>query len=199
MSSTRARLTERLRELAPDKGSPPREFESRAAVAMLLRFSIEEPEVLLMRRAERAGDRWSGQISLPGGREEPADGKLLTTAIRETHEEVGIDLGTSGALLGRLGLVQARARGELLPMAIAPFVFEEIAKAPIQVGEEAVEAFWFPLERAAAGEFDSTFEKTYDGQAHELGCWRFEDRLIWGLTFEMLRSLLALAYGDARG
>ena len=198
MAFSWVRLTERLRKFQPDNGSTG-ELESRAAVAMVLRFVEKQPELLLMRRAERVGDRWSGQISLPGGREEPGDESLLATAIRETREEVGLDLEAHGSLLGQLDRIQARARGELLSMAIAPFVFAQTQETKILVGEEAVEAFWFPLARAAAGEFDSTILKHYDGVAHELDCWHFEGRIIWGLTFEMLRRLLTVAYGDARG
>ena len=42
------------------------------------------PRVLLMKRTERAGDPWSGHISLPGGRHDRTDADLLATAIRET-------------------------------------------------------------------------------------------------------------------
>jgi len=197
MAFTRDRLAERLSEHRPDDGSA-EEYESRAAVAMVLRFVEEQPELLLMRRAERDGDRWSGQISFPGGREEPGDESLLATAIRETREELGIDLAEHGALLGQLDLIQARARGELLSLAIVPFVFAQTTEAAILVGEEAEEAFWFPLARADRGEFDDTLRRYYDGVAHELDCWRFEGRTIWGLTFEMTRRLLAVARGEAR-
>ena len=69
----------------------------RAAVAVLLRgASMGELEVLLMRRAIREGDRWSGQIGLPGGHEEDFDASLESTARRESLEEVGVDPGGSG-------------------------------------------------------------------------------------------------------
>lgn len=168
------------------------EMEKRAAVAMILRRGEEGAEVLLMTRAEREGDRWSGQISMPGGREEEEDATLLETAIRETREEVGLDLARDGELLGRLPGIQARARGRLLSLAIAPFVFLHPAEASPRLGEEAAEAFWFPLERATAGEFDARALRPHEGREREFPCWNFEGREIWGLTYRMLSEFLRL-------
>src|SRR5262245_20450978 len=94
----------------------------RSAVAVVLRHG-EGPEILLMQRAIRARDRWAGHGSLPGGGEEPSDVDLRATAIRETREEVGIDLTKSARFLGRLAPVWAMARGLPRPMSVTPFVF----------------------------------------------------------------------------
>ena len=58
----------------------------RSAVAALLRYRSEAPEVLLMQRAARPEDRWSGQVSLPGGRAEPQDVSYRGT---DTCVEIG--------------------------------------------------------------------------------------------------------------
>ena len=73
-----------------------------AAVAIALRDGDDGLEALFIHRAVRVGDTWSGQIAFPGGRREPGDADLLATAIRETLEEIGVDL--SGA--ERLGIQQ---------------------------------------------------------------------------------------------
>ena len=59
---------------------------SRAAVAIVLREMADGPQVLLIRRAQREGDPWSGHMAFPGGRVDPDDESLLATALRETHE-----------------------------------------------------------------------------------------------------------------
>ncbi len=57
-----------------------------------------QPEVLFIRRAGRAGDRWSGHVALPGGKRDPEDADDLAAAIRETMEEVGLDVTTKDCL-----------------------------------------------------------------------------------------------------
>src|SRR5512143_2692083 len=80
---------------------PPADGRKRAAVAALVRDAPAGPRVLLMKRVDREGDPWSGHISLPGGRHDKRDPDLLATAIRETHEELGIQLAGT-RLLGNL-------------------------------------------------------------------------------------------------
>src|SRR5215213_2159058 len=63
-----------------------------AAVALVLRGGVEGAEMLVIKRSEAERDHWSGHLALPGGRAEPSDENLLATAVRETFEEVGLDL-----------------------------------------------------------------------------------------------------------
>jgi 8-oxo-dGTP pyrophosphatase MutT (NUDIX family) len=57
-----------------------------------------DPEVLFIKRASRAGDRWTGHVALPGGKREPKDKDDKTAAIRETSEEIGLDLGPDNCI-----------------------------------------------------------------------------------------------------
>jgi 8-oxo-dGTP pyrophosphatase MutT (NUDIX family) len=158
-------------------------------VAVVLAARASELDVLLMTRVERAGDRWSGQVSLPGGHRGADDADLLATALRETREETGVDLRAAGRLLGSLPRVQARARGRTLELWITPFVFLVTAAVPVRHGPEASEVFWLPLSRAARGAFDSGMPHPDDPLAAPLPCWRYDGRTIWGLTYGMLQSL----------
>jgi 8-oxo-dGTP pyrophosphatase MutT (NUDIX family) len=183
-----AELEARLR--AFQAGAEPAPQQRRAAVAAVLRRNAGAAEVLLMTRAEDDRDPWSGQVSLPGGRHDAErDADLLATAVRETREEVGLDLGAA-ELLCRLAPIQARARGTLLPMDVAPFVFR-LERAPALVlGAEAREAFWLPLAGVLSGELDGTHRYERDGLVHELPSWRYEGRVVWGMTHRMIRALL---------
>jgi 8-oxo-dGTP pyrophosphatase MutT (NUDIX family) len=164
----------------------------RAAVAALLRYRADAPEVLLMQRSECTGDRWSGQVSMPGGREEPHDPDLVATAVRETREEVGVDLQASARLVAPLEPMRAVARGRVLPMTISPFVFVQTDEVSLALNHEASAAFWLPLDRAAAGELDSTYEWGIGPVSTRLPCWRFEGFVVWGLTYRMLSSLITV-------
>jgi 8-oxo-dGTP pyrophosphatase MutT (NUDIX family) len=63
-----------------------------AAVAIIISISIKkEWEIILTKRAEYNGHH-SGQVSFPGGKEEPGDEDLIQTAVRETYEEIGLQL-----------------------------------------------------------------------------------------------------------
>jgi 8-oxo-dGTP pyrophosphatase MutT (NUDIX family) len=166
----------------------------RAAVAAILRASpIEagESELLFIQRAEREGDPWSGHIGFPGGNRDEGDETLVATAIRETREEVGIDLAEHGRLLARLPDLPAIARGRHLGMIIAPFVFALEAPAEVVPNEEVAGAIWAPLGPLARGVGAGTFVYVHEGSPLELPCIHLGDRLLWGLTHRMLGMLLS--------
>lgn len=159
-----------------------------AAVAVVLRYPAPDaPEVLIIRRTEHPGDPWSGHLAFPGGREEDDDPTLLDTAVRETWEEVGLDLRATATHLGRLHDVQAVARARRIDLVIVPFVFVLRADAPLRPdGEEVAATYWAPLAPMAAGEVDAVRPYEHEGRKLDLPAFRLEDRLIWGLTHRML-------------
>lgn len=167
----------------------------RAAVAVLLRWEREAPDVLLMQRVQRQGDRWSGHVSFPGGMEDPTDADLLHTAVRETQEEVGLDLRGSARLVGRSDDQVAMARGKVLPMAITPFVFVQTRPAPLVLGPEADATLWLPVDQVAAGALDEDYDYRLGPVPMTLPCWRYEGCTVWGLTHRMLSRLLEIVAG----
>ena len=165
----------------------------RAAVATIVRDHPElGPEVLFIRRAEHPHDPWSGHMAFTGGREEPIDTDLLQTAIRETREEVSLDLAADALLLGCLDELPAMARGRPTGITIAPFVFELTRDAPLHFNGEVSEIVWAPLDRLFRGELTSVFMHEIEGQRIELPAHDVQGRIVWGLTHRMLESLFAL-------
>ena len=145
-----------------------------------------------MRRAEAENDRWSGQVCFPGGKAESGDQDLRATARRETREELGFGLDACSRFLGPMDSLQAIARGRVLSTAISPFVYLQTVPPTVRLGPEAAHSFWLPLGRAARGEFDSTYDYVAGDKTIPFPCWRFEGEVIWGLTFQMLGTLIAL-------
>jgi 8-oxo-dGTP pyrophosphatase MutT (NUDIX family) len=166
--------------------------EKRAAVAAVVRDSTRGPEILLIRRAEHPDDPWSGHMAFPGGREDPGDPDLLSTAMRETLEELSLDLRRSARLLGPLDELPAVARGKRTGLTIAPFVFELTEEPQLTLNYEVAEVLWAPLDGLLRGHFATTYPYKIEGREVHLPAHEVEGRLVWGLTGRMLDSLLAL-------
>jgi 8-oxo-dGTP pyrophosphatase MutT (NUDIX family) len=159
-------------------------------VALVLRDG--EPggiELLFIRRAEHEKDPWSGHMGFPGGRAEPGDADLEATAVRETQEETGLDLGRDGEPLGALDEVKALARGRPVDLVIAPFVFRLRHRLDGTPSHEVVSLHWLPLERLLAPETRSMLQYRYEETLLELPCLRIEGLVIWGLTYRMFENL----------
>lgn len=188
---TQVDLSEIRRALSP-KAEPltPGDEGKYAAVAAVVRPGERGAEVLLIRRAEHEKDPWSGHMAFPGGRFDPEDRHLLATALRETREELGLDLQRSARLLGPLEPLPAVARGRRVGLTIAPFVFELSAAVELSPNHEVVEALWAPLTGLSRGEGRETVHYVLDGQQIELPAWNVDGRVVWGLTYRMLESLL---------
>jgi 8-oxo-dGTP pyrophosphatase MutT (NUDIX family) len=116
--------------------------EPDAAVAIVHARAADS--VLLIRRAEREADAWSGHWSFPGGRREPKDRDLLHTALRELEEECGVRLPRERLAAPLPPAVARRRVGPFL--LVAPFVFNEDDEQPATLApQEAVESLWVPL------------------------------------------------------
>jgi 8-oxo-dGTP pyrophosphatase MutT (NUDIX family) len=176
------------------------EVSSRAAVALILREGPLGLDLLFIRRAEHPHDPWSGQMGFPGGRFEAGDPDLKATAIRETAEEIGVDLAATADYLGPLDEVRAMARMRPMDLAITPFVFRLRGTVTAVLSDEVKSIHWLPLEALLGPELRSTMEYSHQGVARQFPCLRFEDLVIWGLTYRMFTSFQELlsSPGDDR-
>ena len=157
----------------------------RAAVALILREGAAGIEVLLIRRAQDPRDPWSGQMAFPGGRAEPGE-ELEATAVRETAEEIGVDLARDASPLGMLDEVRAMARLRPVSLTIQPFVFRLRRAVDPVVGHEVESVHWIPLDDLLAAERRSVHDYVEKGTTLQFPCMRLEDVVIWGLTYRML-------------
>ncbi|XMA10542.1 hypothetical protein WAI453_003333 [Rhynchosporium graminicola] len=109
-----------------------------------------DPEAVFIKRAARVGDRWTSHVALPGGKRDPEDEDDKAVAIRETVEEIGLDLTSPHALfVGNLPeRVVSTTWGKVPIMVLCPFVFlwtgPELPPLRLQPAEVA-SIHWVPL------------------------------------------------------
>lgn len=160
----------------------------RAAVAMILRPGRDQgADVLLIERARRAGDPWSGHMAFPGGRVERSDASTRRAAERETREEVGVDLSRAD-VLGRLDDLERRHSGGPPGLVISGYVYLHPHPEPLVTNEEVEAAFWVPLAGLADPERHVT--RVFSG-AGEIGLPGIvvgnpDRHVVWGLTYRFL-------------
>jgi 8-oxo-dGTP pyrophosphatase MutT (NUDIX family) len=186
-------LTPRLERLRRSLASrPPRHDEAGdeliwAAVAVVL---LAEPEsLLLIRRAERTGDPWSGHMALPGGRRDAPDDDLVATAVRETAEEVGLRLGAE-QLIGGLDDVVPRTP-VLPPIAVRPFVFLLFHPSRLLLNPEVAAAHWVPLELLLRPETYHSVRIEIRGESRDMPAYHLADAVVWGMTERVVSGLLS--------
>jgi 8-oxo-dGTP pyrophosphatase MutT (NUDIX family) len=156
-----------------------------ASVALIL--TPEPDSVLVIRRAHREGDPWSGHMALPGGRREPGDDDLVDTAVRETSEEVGVRLPRT-ALLGVLDDVNPRTR-TLPPIAVRPHVFRLVRRPDLTLNPEVAAATWLPL-RDLRDQWQPAVQVEVAGTPRSTPAFVTPVGVVWGMTERILRDLL---------
>lgn len=186
--------------LALREGPAPRTRDDaiqwRAAVAIMLREREGDVEVLMIRRAVRKGDPWSGHAALPGGRVDPDDPSIEHTAMREVMEEVGVDLRAEGArVLGHLS-DHPRQGPRWATFAVTPVVVAIEGDPSLTLApKEVSEARWVTLSQLRATHsrmlwWYRPWPRVPLALPMLLPRWRFESLTIWGLTHGILNELL---------
>ena len=172
---------------SPEKG--PLGHEKGAGVAIVLAGRAGAPSICFIERVERAGDRWSGDVAFPGGWAQDDDGGLKFTAMRETFEEVGIELSLEQhiACLPTSSIPAARA-GSTGYLGASVFYVGEAIPRLTPDPKELADAFWVPCSHLA----DSTNATTIDWAGSDMPAVEFDRRIIWGLTHRVLREFFTL-------
>ncbi len=169
-----------------------------AAVAAVIRRGRSGVKILFIHRAEDPRDPWSGHMAFPGGRMEARDHDPLAAAVRETREEVGLELG-KGSLLGRLSDVAAVGRGRPLSLVVEPYVFFIEERPELEPNHEVADVVWVPLDFLLDRSNRSTIPWPHGEISVNLPCYRYDDHVIWGLTFGMVDELVTLLEGGEGG
>ena len=149
-----------------------------AAVAIILRENQGSVEALLVKRAIREGDPWSGHMAFPGGRRSHRDRSIRETVKRETIEETAIDLNECTPV-GVMEPITSTVSPELR---VLPLIYVCRETPGITLNEELEASYWFPLEEMRNSKGTSHIHDS------EFPAYLIEDKVIWGLTYRMLEK-----------
>ena len=163
-----------------------------AGVLVPLFEEAGETRVVLTRRAAHLRSH-TGQVAFPGGRLEPGE-DAVAGALREAHEEIGLDPGEV-EVLGQLAPLATVSSGSR----IMPFV-GALARRPHLSPNPAEVARIFDVSLAELVSDGIYREERWDlpGQGDRpMHFFELEDETIWGATARILMELLELVVGAA--
>ncbi|MSQ29520.1 MAG: CoA pyrophosphatase [Dehalococcoidia bacterium] len=165
-----------------------REPHIHPAGVLLLIFEHEgECHVVFQKRTDRV-DTHKGQISFPGGGMDPGDADILHTALRETHEEIGVEPHHVD-VLGRLDDMVTISNFRVTPyvgwLAHYPYgwTFSD---------DEVAYLLEVPLRHLLDPANYVPDRRTMNGRDYVLPSYQFGPELIWGATARMLTNFLDL-------
>jgi 8-oxo-dGTP pyrophosphatase MutT (NUDIX family) len=133
----------------------------------------------------------SGQIAFPGGGAEPGDASAEATALREAHEEIGLEPARV-EVLGRLSDYHTRTDYRVTPvvgLVAPPFVLALDAR-------EVDEAFEVPLAFLLDPANHLRQQREFEGRAVPFYAIPYRDYYIWGATAGMLINLYRFLAGE---
>ena len=154
-----------------------------AAVLVGLIPRVEGTQVLLTRRTD-ALRQHAGQVSFPGGRIEPDDADAIAAALRETHEEIGVD----ARQIRPLGFLDplATITGYRVQPVVALLASDYVA---LPDPNEVADVFEVPLAFLLDPANLATHTLDFRGRPREVFEYRYPAQRIWGATASMLYNL----------
>lgn len=167
--------------------------------AVLILIAQSEPgsnqfSILLTQRTEKV-ESHKGQVAFPGGVKDPEDDQahgLLTTALRETHEEVGIP-PSEIEVVGQIPELWVTTGFNVTPfVAVSKLSVLEIEKAGLlKVSVDEIDhIFWAELSRLALPEVYQEELMEYGAKRYPIDVFNLDRYRIWGATGAMLKNLL---------
>ncbi len=183
---TRPHISALEGETAPPEGEmDPGLPRRQAAVTVLFSSRYDEATLLLIRRAAHRGNHRT-EWAFPGGVSEPIDASLKATALRETHEEIGVP-DTEIEYWGPLPKVITGTGFE-----VWPFTGEICEDAKLVPAEEEVDDFaYIPVSRLADASARRQITLMRDDITRNWDAIEHEGRIIWGATARIIHNTVS--------
>lgn len=172
-------------ETAPPEGLDPGLPRRRAAVTVLFSIRDDTPAMLLIKRAAHRGNHRT-EWAFPGGVVEPTDESLMATALRETHEEIGVP-ATLIDCWGPLPNVITGTGYEVWPF--AGQLCDNARLAPER--EEVDDYAYIPVYRLADASARRQITLMRDNLTRQWDAIEHEGRIIWGATARIIHNTMA--------
>lgn len=184
---TAASLKEQLRDaLAGYEPGRSDRRDARPAAVLLLLYERDDGLHLLFQERSHEVEHHKGQISFPGGARDEGDDSAAFTALRETHEEVGVQPNDVD-LLGEIDEIWT-----ISDFRVRPFVgwLREWPYAFRYAPREVASLLEVPLDHLAHPDTLVDDVREVDGRSVVFPSYRWGDHLIWGATARILTNFL---------
>ncbi|WP_339806666.1 CoA pyrophosphatase [uncultured Marinobacter sp.] len=146
------------------------------------------PEILFTLRSANLSTH-SGQVAFPGGKRDLSDPSLEYTALRETHEEIGLPPGEVQIIAP---LSQVMSRYGIL---VTPYVGVVPVDHPLTPNPHEIESiFTVPVEFFLEDKRERTDVLPFQNHTYHVPCYRWGRYQIWGLSAVVLVDFLNAVY-----
>lgn len=161
--------------------NPKHDGKTKLASVLVIIYGLE-PNVLMIKKSKKLNHH-AGEIAFPGGKWTEDDSDLLDTALRETQEEIGINISRE-KVIGQLENVRTLNSG----FTITPFV-SIIDKIPqLRTNSEVESVLHMPLIPLLQTLDDDEDPKHKSIQ--EMYIFTFQDKIVWGASARILKHLV---------
>lgn len=176
-----------LQQIIQSLAETPIESSPQADAAVLLPiFADTDLNLLLTVRAKHLNSH-AGEVAFPGGKVDTTDQSIIETALRETHEEVGI-AAEYIEILGQLSKRKSR-----FGLAVQPYVGLVKENATITASKNELDStFKVPLDFFKATRPYPTTR--FKGQVIPVISYEYDGHIIWGLTARIIQDLVNTAF-----
>lgn len=177
------KITEKIKLYS---GTPPVDELRQAAVLIAITES-EDPELIYTLRSNKVGSH-GGEVSFPGGMFETEDKNLQDTALRESHEETGLD-SSKVKILGSIDTVISRFN-----ISVTPYVGIVPSDIELNDNSDEIEAcFRVPLSFLLEDKRHRNDEINRNGDIFFMPAYSYDSYIIWGLTAMITVDFLNIA------
>jgi len=178
-------ILDNLRTMLTSEINPVLENHGKNKLASILVVIYGESPIVVMTEKPKHMKFHAGEISFPGGKLDSTDSNLLETALRETSEEIGLNIKPD-QVIGQLEPVITLNSG----FTILPFVSVVDEITPLSANAEVEKIFHIPLES-----FLKTMANDPDPSHNliqEMYTFEYQGNIVWGASARVLKQIADL-------